>query len=159
MIIAGSRAAHTAGNTSFPADWETCSAGGGLLDACPDLRNPSSALSPNAAWLVGGKELCHEGDSGNQRQGGAGKTSLTAALAGLMAPCVLVDCDVDAADLHLLLQPEVQETHPFISDKSRCLTAPVRWRRALRRIMPFRGDSVVAAGKPVPGACRLRRRC
>lgn len=48
-------------------------------------------------------------------KGGAGKTSLTAALAKLMSPCVLVDCDVDAADLHLLLQPQVRQTHPFIS--------------------------------------------
>jgi MinD superfamily P-loop ATPase len=35
-------------------------------------------------------------------KGGTGKTSLVAALAHLAAPLVLADCDVDAADLHLL---------------------------------------------------------
>jgi len=48
-------------------------------------------------------------------KGGTGKTSLTASLALLERSVVLADCDVDAADLHLLLQPEVQEEHPFIS--------------------------------------------
>lgn len=48
-------------------------------------------------------------------KGGAGKTSLTAALAQCIAPCVLADCDVDAADLHLLLKPEVQKSVPFFS--------------------------------------------
>jgi len=38
-------------------------------------------------------------------KGGTGKTSLTAALAHLGAPLVLADCDVDAADLHLLAAP------------------------------------------------------
>jgi len=35
-------------------------------------------------------------------KGGTGKTSLTAALAHLGAPLILADCDVDAANLHLL---------------------------------------------------------
>lgn len=48
-------------------------------------------------------------------KGGAGKTCLTAALATLVAPCVLADCDVDAADLHLLLKPETQKSEPFYS--------------------------------------------
>ena len=46
-------------------------------------------------------------------KGGAGKTSLCAAFAVLAGKSVLVDCDVDASDLHLLLKPEVRETHPF----------------------------------------------
>lgn len=36
-------------------------------------------------------------------KGGTGKTSVTAALAALLAPIVTVDCDVDAANLGLLL--------------------------------------------------------
>jgi MinD superfamily P-loop ATPase len=40
-------------------------------------------------------------------KGGTGKTTLTAAFASLAKNKVLVDCDVDAADLHLLLQPKV----------------------------------------------------
>jgi len=46
-------------------------------------------------------------------KGGTGKTSLTAAFAGLAGKCVLADCDVDAADLHLLLQPQVRERYEF----------------------------------------------
>ena len=46
-------------------------------------------------------------------KGGTGKTSLTASLALLAKDPVLADCDVDAADLHLLLEPEVRETHRF----------------------------------------------
>jgi MinD superfamily P-loop ATPase len=38
-------------------------------------------------------------------KGGTGKTSLTAALAYLGAPLILADCDVDAANLHLLAAP------------------------------------------------------
>ena len=44
-------------------------------------------------------------------KGGAGKTSLCAAFAVLAGNSVLVDCDVDASDLHLLLKPDVRETH------------------------------------------------
>lgn len=46
-------------------------------------------------------------------KGGTGKTSITAALAALGNSLVVCDCDVDAADLHLLLAPEVKETYQF----------------------------------------------
>lgn len=48
-------------------------------------------------------------------KGGTGKTSLTASLAVLSGNAVLADCDVDAADLHLLLAPDVQEKNVFRS--------------------------------------------
>ena len=48
-------------------------------------------------------------------KGGAGKTSLCAAFAVLAGNSVLVDCDVDASDLHLLLKPDVRETHDFVA--------------------------------------------
>jgi len=48
-------------------------------------------------------------------KGGTGKTSITAAIASLIKNAVFVDCDVDAADLHLILNPEIQETYDFIS--------------------------------------------
>lgn len=47
-------------------------------------------------------------------KGGTGKTSLTAVFASLMSEVVLVDCDVDAANLHLLLEPLVEERHDFV---------------------------------------------
>jgi MinD superfamily P-loop ATPase len=46
-------------------------------------------------------------------KGGTGKTSLTAVFASLMSNPVIVDCDVDAANLHLLLNPVIQEHHDF----------------------------------------------
>jgi MinD superfamily P-loop ATPase len=46
-------------------------------------------------------------------KGGTGKTSITAALASLFKNTVYCDCDVDAADLHLLLKPETIEKHVF----------------------------------------------
>lgn len=48
-------------------------------------------------------------------KGGTGKTSVVAAFAALAPNQVLADCDVDAADLHLLLQPEIRERHLFRS--------------------------------------------
>jgi len=42
-------------------------------------------------------------------KGGTGKTSLAAAFAVLTENKVLADCDVDAANLHLLLDPQVRE--------------------------------------------------
>lgn len=50
-------------------------------------------------------------------KGGTGKTTITAALAGLVGNKVVVDCDVDAADLHLVLEPKIKEEHPFIASK------------------------------------------
>ncbi|WP_321996087.1 4Fe-4S binding protein [Draconibacterium orientale] len=48
-------------------------------------------------------------------KGGTGKTSITAALASLATNAVFCDNDVDAADLHLILKPDIKETHPFDS--------------------------------------------
>ena len=46
-------------------------------------------------------------------KGGTGKTSLTAAFASMLDNPVLVDCDVDAANLHLLLDPAIKESQEF----------------------------------------------
>ncbi len=46
-------------------------------------------------------------------KGGTGKTIVVASLAALADNKVLCDCDVDAANLHLVLQPTVKETHEF----------------------------------------------
>lgn len=48
-------------------------------------------------------------------KGGTGKTSVVAAFASLASGKVLADCDVDAADLHLVLQPEIRSRHEFRS--------------------------------------------
>ncbi len=46
-------------------------------------------------------------------KGGTGKTSVAASLAVLAREAVVADCDVDAADLHLVLSPAVRERHEF----------------------------------------------
>ena len=46
-------------------------------------------------------------------KGGTGKTILTASFAVLSQNKVMADCDVDAADLHLLLKPEIRERQEF----------------------------------------------
>lgn len=48
-------------------------------------------------------------------KGGTGKTSVLGSLAVLAGRSVLADCDVDAADLHLLLHPEVRHREPFFA--------------------------------------------
>ncbi len=49
-------------------------------------------------------------------KGGTGKTSITASLAFLGGSAVMVaDCDVDAADLHLLLEPDFANEVDFYS--------------------------------------------
>jgi len=59
-------------------------------------------------------------------KGGTGKTSLTAAFASLAENSMLCDTDVDAADLHLLLAPRVEQKYDFIGgskaeiDPERC---------------------------------------
>lgn len=51
-------------------------------------------------------------------KGGTGKTTLTTSFAALSDNFIMADCDVDASDLHLLLKPEVIETHDFYSGKT-----------------------------------------
>jgi len=62
-------------------------------------------------------------------KGGTGKTSVIAAFAQLAAPAVVCDCDVDASNLPLILNPDAEiHTEPYIGgyfvtlDKEKCLT-------------------------------------
>jgi MinD superfamily P-loop ATPase len=50
-------------------------------------------------------------------KGGTGKTTVVSSLARLCRNKVLADNDVDAADLHLLLEPSIYEAHDFIGGK------------------------------------------
>jgi MinD superfamily P-loop ATPase len=51
-------------------------------------------------------------------KGGTGKTTIAAAFASLAKNKVMVDCDVDAADLHLLLRPEVLKQEKYYGGRS-----------------------------------------
>jgi MinD superfamily P-loop ATPase len=46
-------------------------------------------------------------------KGGTGKTSIVASFAALADKCVLADADVDAADLHLVLEPTIVRREKF----------------------------------------------
>jgi len=50
-------------------------------------------------------------------KGGTGKTSIVASFAALAQNTVLADCDVDAADLHLVLEPSIRQTTDFVGGK------------------------------------------
>ncbi|MBN1134785.1 MAG: ATP-binding protein [Methanosarcinaceae archaeon] len=60
-------------------------------------------------------------------KGGTGKTTITAAFASLAENAVIADCDVDAADMHLILKPEILDTFEFTGlkvaeiDQSLCI--------------------------------------
>lgn len=64
-------------------------------------------------------------------KGGTGKTTLTGAFATLGKDAVLADADVDAANLHLILRPEVVAEEPFfglrlpVVDRERCTSCGV----------------------------------
>ncbi|MDY6787840.1 MAG: ATP-binding protein [candidate division WOR-3 bacterium] len=59
-------------------------------------------------------------------KGGTGKTTITASLAKLMNDKVIVDSDVDAADMFILLDPEIMESNEFkgksvaVIDQDKC---------------------------------------
>jgi len=56
-------------------------------------------------------------------KGGTGKTSIVASFAALARNAVLADCDVDAADLHLILKPTIIHQEDF-SGGSRATIMP-----------------------------------
>ena len=59
-------------------------------------------------------------------KGGTGKTFVTSSLAAIISNAVYADCDVDAANLHLMLSPVIRRTEPFVGgviasvDTARC---------------------------------------
>ncbi len=54
-------------------------------------------------------------------KGGTGKTSISAALAYLAPHKVLVDCDVDAANFHLISNAVIQDTNTFTAGFEPCI--------------------------------------
>ncbi len=55
-------------------------------------------------------------------KGGTGKTSVVASFAALCPDKVVADCDVDAADLHLLLEPRIIDRGEFRGGKKARIT-------------------------------------
>jgi len=56
-------------------------------------------------------------------KGGTGKTSIVASFAALAKNAVLADCDVDAADLHLVLEPKIMQKSDFSGGKRAAIVA------------------------------------
>jgi MinD superfamily P-loop ATPase len=57
-------------------------------------------------------------------KGGTGKTSIAASFAALAGKStVIADCDVDAADLHLILKPEIRRRTEFRSGRKAVINA------------------------------------
>lgn len=50
-------------------------------------------------------------------KGGAGKTTLAASLAKVLPGLVIVDADVEASDMYILLEPTIRQKTPFIGGK------------------------------------------
>lgn len=48
-------------------------------------------------------------------KGGTGKSSISAAFAAIEKNIVLADCDVDAANMHVLFQPEIIDSQIYVS--------------------------------------------
>jgi len=75
-------------------------------------------------------------------KGGTGKTTVTAALAELWKNKILVDCDVDAANLHLVLKPKVVSSTDFYSGYKAVLNTELCSRcGACRRVCRFEAIS------------------
>ena len=56
-------------------------------------------------------------------KGGTGKTSIVASFASLAKNAVFADCDVDAADLHLVLEPKIKQNSDFSGGKRAAIVA------------------------------------
>lgn len=127
------------GRIPFRRDYaETYSRGDLLVDDFPELQEELLDIFESARSLIGTvpppvpeEDLLAEAETtaadkpsgttgGGYREctvisgkGGTGKTTVTGSLAALADDHVMADCDVDAADLHLLLQPEIREVRDF----------------------------------------------
>lgn len=55
-------------------------------------------------------------------KGGTGKTTVCSAFAHLMENGIVCDLDVDAPDLHIIAEPQVQEQEAFISGQEACIS-------------------------------------
>ena len=91
-------------------------------------------------------------------KGGTGKTSLTAAFAALAQPVALADCDVDAADLHLMLRPRIRQREEFRSGAT-AVIHPERCTQCGACRAACRFDAIDAAFVVDPLACEGCRVC
>ncbi|MBU1076301.1 MAG: ATP-binding protein [Spirochaetes bacterium] len=75
-------------------------------------------------------------------KGGTGKTTLTASFALLAENVILCDCDVDAADLFLLLGPQKQQEEDFISSQ-KAVIYNEKCTRCMKCVSVCRFDAII----------------
>ena len=76
-------------------------------------------------------------------KGGTGKTTVAGTFARLAAPCVVADCDVDAADLHIILSPEPAKRNNYCGGKKAAID-PAKCTACGRCLEVCRFDAVCA---------------
>ena len=86
-------------------------------------------------------------------KGGTGKTTITASFAALSRDAVLADCDVDASNLHLVLNPTVKKTLEFkglnlaVIDADKCTQCGLCEKNCrFHAIKDFKVDSIHCEG-------------
>lgn len=93
-------------------------------------------------------------------KGGTGKTSISAAFATLRNNSVVADCDVDAANLHLILQPQNKlkanfvTGHKAIIDYSKCTSCGLCVGYCRFNALSFQNNKVVVSETSCDG-CKL----
>ena len=98
-------------------------------------------------------------------KGGTGKTSLVASFCALEKNIVMSDCDVDAADLHLILKPEIKEKGSFsggeiaIIDKKQCNLCEACFQKCVFGAIEFNNENNTYEVNPIScegcGVCQL----
>lgn len=90
-------------------------------------------------------------------KGGTGKTSITASFAVLAGKAILADCDVDAADLHLILSPNIREQHRFLCGNQAVIRAndctACGWCREVCRFGAIAGGDENRSYRVDPASC------
>lgn len=95
----------------------------GRITSVPDLTGAASLPAPSESLQLGRKHELRElvVISG---KGGTGKTSIVASLSALVNQALVADCDVDAADLHLILAKAERSHWPFSGGKTAVVYPP-----------------------------------
>lgn len=84
-------------------------------------------------------------------KGGTGKTSIAASFAVLAGRAAIADCDVDAADLHLVLAPKIRQRNEFFSGRIASIR-PEDCRDCGVCLDPCRFGAVIEVDKALHGA-------
>ena len=87
-------------------------------------------------------------------KGGTGKTSIVASFAALAEKAVLADCDVDAADLHLICDPKIIKHEKFCGgSRARIMAGHCTACGKCVAICPKHLFKLIDINKPVYVAC------